>query len=294
MAPPRPPRPSSQANQPFVPKPFPPPALRGVPEEYIVSQLHRLAPNYWNRPETADCTIIVPCDVARRKTAQPPDPDPLTTGPFSDQNRARSTRDSEPKSNTRRMVLKLHQDYLSAQSTFMRGLLSGTSPLDLSTSSSSSAASALPSISESTPRQPTSPLAAGAFPIHPSRHPRVLPSSSSHHPVVFLPVPDAISLPHLIHYLYFGSFDYMEECLHRGIITWQGIVRNVEFFGMRLELKASLGRYYRQWLKPTARQEISTPDLPMEDSEGEEDSSGSQSEASSGSAASAGRKKPHS
>lgn len=42
---------------PFVPRPFPPPALAGVPLEYIVDQLRRLAPHYWSRPETSDCTI---------------------------------------------------------------------------------------------------------------------------------------------------------------------------------------------------------------------------------------------
>ena len=42
---------------PFVPRPFPPPALAGVPLEYIIDQLRRLAPHYWSRPETSDCTI---------------------------------------------------------------------------------------------------------------------------------------------------------------------------------------------------------------------------------------------
>ena len=42
---------------PFVPRPFPPPALADVPLEYIIDQLRRLAPHYWSRPETSDCTI---------------------------------------------------------------------------------------------------------------------------------------------------------------------------------------------------------------------------------------------
>jgi hypothetical protein len=41
----------------FVPRPFPPPSLVHVPVEYIIDQLHYLAPHYWNRPETTDCTI---------------------------------------------------------------------------------------------------------------------------------------------------------------------------------------------------------------------------------------------
>lgn len=41
----------------FIPRPFPPPALVGVPLEYIKVQLHELAPQYWASPDTADCTI---------------------------------------------------------------------------------------------------------------------------------------------------------------------------------------------------------------------------------------------
>ncbi|KAF8584081.1 hypothetical protein K439DRAFT_1172244 [Ramaria rubella] len=242
-------------------------------------QLHRLAPNYWHRQETADCTIIVPYGAPQRDAAQPPRPDLLTTGPFGDQAQSRvsSRRDSEPATNTqvRRMVLKLHQDYLSAQSTFMRALLSGLSPLDLSipVPSTSTSTSTIPTL-PLPPPSPTSHLAAGAFPVHPSRHPRVLPSSSSHHPIIFLPVPDPQSFPHLVHYLYFGTFNHIEESLHRGTITWQGTVRNVEYLGMRLELKAALGRYYRQWLKPNTSQEPrSQESLSSEDNEDEGNSS---------------------
>lgn len=42
---------------PFVPRPFPPPALENVPLPYILDQLHNLAIHYWDKPETADCTI---------------------------------------------------------------------------------------------------------------------------------------------------------------------------------------------------------------------------------------------
>lgn len=47
----------------FVPRPFPPPALANVPVEYIIDQLHTLAPHYWSKPETADCSIsaYTPC-----------------------------------------------------------------------------------------------------------------------------------------------------------------------------------------------------------------------------------------
>lgn len=81
-------------------------------------------------------------------------------------------------------------------------------------------------------------------------------------------------------------------------------MRNVEFFGMRVELKASLGRYYRQWLKPNKPNEETSPDTLAEESDDESnhseastdtrgqdsDDESSHSEVSSGPAASEGRK----
>ena len=48
---------TSRSASAFVPRPYPPPSLAGVPNEYILNRLHHLAPHYWNKPETADCTI---------------------------------------------------------------------------------------------------------------------------------------------------------------------------------------------------------------------------------------------
>lgn len=41
----------------FVPRPFPPPSLAGIPLEYVINSLRRLAPQYWNNTESADCSI---------------------------------------------------------------------------------------------------------------------------------------------------------------------------------------------------------------------------------------------
>jgi hypothetical protein len=65
MAPPSPSPPaaaSSSGSPPeptnsFVPRPFPPPSLAGIPLEYVVNSLRRLAPQYWNNTESADCSI---------------------------------------------------------------------------------------------------------------------------------------------------------------------------------------------------------------------------------------------
>jgi len=262
----------------FTPKPFPPPALRDIPESYIVSQLHRLASHYWDRPETADCTLIIPCDVNAKAVSSPPTLDLLTTGPFAANAIGKHPRrESELPGSTRRMVLKLHQQYLSVQSAFIRALFNGSSPVGINAASKGSVSLPATPVTTTFPQSflapcpPTSHLAPGAFPLHPSRRPRVLPSSRVNHPVIFLPVPDSASLPHLIHYLYFGSFDYMEDCLHKGVVTWHGIVRNVEYLGLRVELKAALGRYYRRWLKPNALGAVEINSLPLDESDDEEE-----------------------
>ena len=83
----------------FVSRPFPPPALANVPVEYIIDQLHTLAPHYWSKPETADCSIsksaslithcqnlinlsspVIPLDGLLRKTGQAPQ----SSGPAPD------------------------------------------------------------------------------------------------------------------------------------------------------------------------------------------------------------------
>jgi len=241
---------------PFIPKPFPPHALKDVPEAYIVSQLRHLAQNYWYKPESGDCTIISPVDdSALESVSSIPEPDPLKTGLFANQPcSAGIPTGTGIRIKTRRLVLRLHHQYLAAQSTFFRSLLNGLSPFDDADAFSSEV--------------PRSHLSAGAFPVHPSRRPRILHSSSAHHPVFYVPVPDSASFPHLIHYLYFGTFHYIEECLHRDIITWDGLVRNVEYLGMRIELKAFLGRYYREWLRPASPNSIEDDDAESSDGEG--------------------------
>ncbi|KZT39241.1 hypothetical protein SISSUDRAFT_1020449 [Sistotremastrum suecicum HHB10207 ss-3] len=237
----------------FVLRPFPPPHLVGVPVDYIVAQLHKLAQAYWDKPETADCTLIVPLSSAFKARPTRPDPraprpstsnalknqNPLQTGPFAfpGQDSYLGRRGSAPVTGEgvrRRLVL--HRDYLSSQSTFLQTVFVGASPFDLA----------------ARPRPLTSQLAAGAFPVPPQCHPRLLPCAPNH-PQVYLPVPDPDSFPHLIHYLYFGKTDYIEECLNDGSIKWESIVRNVEYLGLRDDIKVFLGRWWGTWLDPASR-----------------------------------------
>jgi hypothetical protein len=73
---------------------------------------------------------------------------------------------------------------------------------------------------------------------------------SPDHPILFLPVPDPTSIHLLIHWMYFGDFSLIQECLHQGSIQWEGIARNVEYLGLTAEIKIFLGNWYYAWLNP--------------------------------------------
>jgi len=250
MAPPSPstspqPTESVESVHSFVPRPFPPPSLAGIPLEYIIDSLRKLAPRYWNNSESADCSIIYPLDNR---------PSSLTATTTHDSTSASRVPRTEVLSSSHdpsgmgrrltapslhredvRMLMKLHIDYLSAQSTLLRALFSGSSPLDLIqpvTPSTSRATGRRPSVSESMA----------------SRLPRLLPSAPDH-PIVFLPIPDPSSFPYLVSWMYFGDTGALEDALQRHVIRWDGLARNVEYLGMPDELKRFLGRWYRRWLQ---------------------------------------------
>ncbi|EGN95630.1 hypothetical protein SERLA73DRAFT_186744 [Serpula lacrymans var. lacrymans S7.3] len=240
---------SSSSSPSFLPRPFPPSNLADVPVEYIVDQLRNLASLYWNKPETADCTIIIPVPNYRGR-ASPPSGSPLH--PPSDVSSSESLRaEHDPTGSGRRatepviqpvprITLKLHVDYLSAQSTFLRGLFSGASPLDLINTT-------VPSSSSSSPESPR--RASAPFHVPANRLPRLLPSPPSH-PVLFLPIPDPSSIHLLFHWMYFGRTNHIEDCLNRGIVHWEGLARNVEYLGLPTEIKIFLGRWYGNWILP--------------------------------------------
>jgi len=125
-------------------------------------------------------------------------------------------------------ITQLHMDYLAAHSSYLRGLFSAALPLDLMYSSDP------PTSSSSVPAD---------------RLPRLMPCSPDH-PILFLPVPDPTSFHLLVHWMYFGDFTYIQECLHQGSIQWEGIARNVEYLGLSADIKIFLGNWYYAWLNP--------------------------------------------
>ncbi|KAK7046898.1 hypothetical protein R3P38DRAFT_88882 [Favolaschia claudopus] len=217
----------------FTPRAFPPPSLTGVPVEYIIDQLHTFAPHYWNKPDTADCTIVIPVPHPRGRAGSSFSGDMPAFSMSSGSEKGR--RVTEPALNSvPRISLKLHMDYLSAHSTFLRGLFSGASSLDLISSAALSEA-------------PSRPSTSGQFAVPENRLPRLMPCDPSH-PVVFLPVPDPSSMHLLVHWMYFGSTSYIENSLNEGQVEWEGIARNVEYLGLPADIKVFLGRWYARWL----------------------------------------------
>ncbi|KAG1754316.1 hypothetical protein EDB19DRAFT_1902469 [Suillus lakei] len=222
------------------PRPFPPPSLTDVPHEYIIDQLRSLASHYWDRPQTADCTIIIPVPHHRPRPAHG---SPVTSssepsrGSQVDHN-STGRRVTEPAIHAvPRMKLR--------HSTLLRGLFSGASPNDLIHTGAAQ------------PRHP---------PLHvpESRLPSLLPSPPSH-PTLFLPVPDPSSIHLIFHWMYFGQTAPMEDCLNRGVVHWEGIARNVEYLGLPTDIKVFLGRWYSNWLLPERSRPGCAPCSPTDD-----------------------------
>ncbi|GLB34801.1 hypothetical protein LshimejAT787_0203660 [Lyophyllum shimeji] len=218
----------------FEPRQFPPSSLEDVPLEYIIDQLRNLAPHYWNKPETADCTIVVPIPHAQGKpihptiAAQLPPQTHISVSSMYDPS-GLGRRATQPALNfVPRISLKLHMDYLSAHSSYLRALFSGANPLDLVHTTCTSY---------------NGPHSASRFNIPANRLPRLMPGSANH-PVLLLPVPDPSSFHLLVHWMYFGRTNHIAQCLHDGVVHWEGLARNVEYLGLSGGIRAFLRRCY--------------------------------------------------
>ena len=217
---------SSSASA-FVPRPYPPPSLAGVPNEYILNRLHHLAPHYWNKPETADCTIgecsslpISPTGahliaIQSSMTLQSPSPPPEESDRPSLESHSRSVFPFSSLSIAAYLtvIAQAHIDYLCSQSRLLRRFFGG----------STAASASVPPLS--------------------SRPPQFLSSSNSH-PVVYLPIPDPSSFDLLLHWMYHGSVKDIELALDDGVVTWEGLARNVEYLDIRDHMRQFLGRWY--------------------------------------------------
>jgi hypothetical protein len=150
-------------------------------------------------------------------------------------------------------------DYLSAQSTFFKGLFAGANPLDLFDTAPA----------ESSQERHSIPRKGLPFNVPANRLPRFLPSSPTQ-PTLFLPVPDPTSFHILVHWMYFGRTEYIEDCLNRGIIQLPGITRNIAYLGLPDDI---IGKFLRRWERAWKKSHL-PPSPPHDDdsesSDGEE------------------------
>ncbi|KAG8922570.1 hypothetical protein FRC03_001579 [Tulasnella sp. 419] len=163
-------------------------------------------------------------------------------------------------------TVRLHLEYLTAQSALLRQVFAQVAGFSsLSEAQQAYLASSAQTPPTSVPTTPTklnadlpAPSSSNPFPhsffrFSPSRYPRVLNPSPTQikqgqiGPIIILPVPDPASFPLLIHYMYFGKMDGIEKTLREGHVTWEGLVRNVEYLGLRDDVKKYLGAWWKRW-----------------------------------------------
>lgn len=132
------------------------------------------------------------------------------------------------------LVFPLHQDYLYPQSSLLRTLLSSSNAqLD-------------------TVHIDGRPSSAGA-PPRIIKGARLLPTSIGEPLAVYLPLPDPASFSVLAHWLYWGDVTALESALSKGIVEWQGVVKNIHYLGMDDNVKRVMGKWWRRWVKTEAR-----------------------------------------
>ncbi|QRW02184.1 Enoyl-(Acyl carrier protein) reductase [Ceratobasidium sp. AG-Ba] len=174
-----------------------PDALSHIPIEYIIDRLRGMAPYYWHRPETTNCTIIVPTESLRMFSRVPNGHTAVSgtsvNGPPSIKDTRRS---SAPNAGARQ-------------------------PIRVRTISPPNR----PSSATCSPIRPShlDPAQSGSRPLFTFsslRLPRM--TGPAHNPTVLLPVPDHASFALLVHYLYFGDTRTIEQALRTGAVTWEG------------------------------------------------------------------------
>lgn len=138
---------------------------------------------------------------------------------------------------TRRLEFKLHSEFLLAQSSLFRKILSSNSPLDLSNEEIQSKNDPNELKKDLSTSSPTS-----AFPNLPE--PLVL--SLHPHPVIFLPLPDPCSFRALVRFLYFGEVELLDKAMKTGQVRWEGIVANSSVLGLNSSVKRWLGLWYKE------------------------------------------------
>lgn len=164
------------------------------------------------------------------------------------------------------LVFPLHRDYLIIQSNLLRALLSSGSSLDVTLRTSptrpvfpgSPSPGAGPGPGSATPSSRSFPTPRPSAAPRTLKGARVLPNATPPHPQgsggpvpisVYLPLPDPASFGVILHWLYWGDTATLERSLSRGSVTWQGIVKNIEYLSLDDSIKRVMGKWWRTWVK---------------------------------------------
>ncbi|WVQ95266.1 hypothetical protein IAU59_002361 [Kwoniella sp. CBS 9459] len=130
------------------------------------------------------------------------------------------------------LVFPLHKDYLTTQSVLFRTLLN-------------SQAAQIPN---PPPRDENGRL---LFQSPVIRGAKVLPTKAERPKALYVPLPDPASFGVILHWLYWHDTDHFNHCLSKGLVTWQGVIRNIEYLALDNEIKLLAGKWWKRWVKPT-------------------------------------------
>ncbi|OCF35819.1 hypothetical protein I316_02312 [Kwoniella heveanensis BCC8398] len=130
------------------------------------------------------------------------------------------------------LVFPLHKDYLTTQSVLFRTLLNSQAA----------------QISNPPPRDDNGRL---LFQSPVIRGAKVLPTRADRPKALYVPLPDPASFGVILHWLYWHDADHFNHCLSKGLVTWQGVIRNIEYLSLDNEIKLLAGKWWKRWVKPT-------------------------------------------
>ncbi|WRT68739.1 uncharacterized protein IL334_005719 [Kwoniella shivajii] len=129
------------------------------------------------------------------------------------------------------LVFPLHRDYLTTQSILFRTLLNSPAA----------------HLSHPPPRDFDGRL---LFQSPVIRGAKVLPTKADKPKALYVPLPDPASFGVLLHWLYWHDADHFNHCLSKGLVTWQGVIRNIEYLSLDNEVKLLAGKWWKRWIKP--------------------------------------------
>ncbi|KAJ9102450.1 hypothetical protein QFC21_002850 [Naganishia friedmannii] len=260
-----------------------------IPRSYVLKSLNNLAAHFWNRSATADCRIIIPIKNPGQLTPSPSTLAILHSPAIASSPRFHPNHASDPNGDMRQASPP------SATNTF--GASASHAPMDSSSSPSqakldngpkstlfqklldpshnlssapapvpmpSTANSSMSSFKETNGSSETArntgaggdPVTRGTAPIR-INGAKVLATTPGTLTTIWLPLPDPRSFGVLAHWLYWGDSSYLEEALARGHVSWQGLIKNIEYLELDNRIRRVLGSWWRRWVKVTPGRRVS-------------------------------------